>query len=183
MKRILIAVSAALLLAACNNKNSASTAGGTVTGADSSQSAVAAGGDIAYFNIDSLVSRYDMYIDLRAAYEQKAKKADTELTSKGRSLENDVRDYQDKIQKGLVTRSQAQSIEENLNKKQQSFMQHRDQVMSELAEPYPLQHYRVPQRVQQRLPLQDDPQFEHDGPGAERRSVAGSDSDHPRGTQ
>ena len=134
MKKILIAVSAALLLAACNNKNSASTAGGTVTGADSSQSAVAAGGDIAYFNIDSLVSRYDMYIDLRAAYEQKAKKADTELTSKGRSLENDVRDYQDKIQKGLVTRSQAQSIEENLNKKQQSFMQHRDQVMSELAE-------------------------------------------------
>ena len=129
MKRILIAVSAALLLAACNNKNSASTAGGTVTGADSSQSAVAAGGDIAYFNIDSLVSRYDMYI-----YEQKAKKADTELPSKGRSLENDVRDYQDKIQKGLVTRSQAQSIEENLNKKQQSFMQHRDQVMSELAE-------------------------------------------------
>ena len=45
-----------------------------------------------------------------------------------------MRDYQDKIQKGLVTRSQAQSIEENLNKKQQSFMQHRDQVMSELAE-------------------------------------------------
>ena len=134
MKRILIAVSGALLLAACNNKNSASTAGGTVTGADSSQSTVAAGGDIAYFNIDSLVSRYDMYIDLRAAYEQKAKKADTELTSKGRSLENDVRDYQDKIQKVLVTRSQAQSIEENLNKKQQSFMQHRDQVMSELAE-------------------------------------------------
>ena len=125
MKRILIAVSAALLLAACNNKNSASTAGGTVTGADSSQSAVAAGGDIAYFNIDSLVSRYDMYIDLRAAYEQKAKKADTELTSKGRSLENDVRDYQDKIQKGLVTRSQAQSIEENLNKKQQSLMLNR----------------------------------------------------------
>ena len=178
MKRILIAVSAALLLAACNNKNSASTAGGAVTGADSSQSAVAAGGDIAYFNIDSLVSRYDMYIDLRAAYEQKAKKADTELTSKGRSLENDVRDYQDKIQKGLVTRSQAQSIEENLNKKQQSFMQHRDQVMSELAEeeqavPPTVSITALPEylnRVQQRLPLQDDPQLEHDGPGAERRT-------------
>ena len=96
--------------------------------------ATATSGDIAYFNIDSLVNRYDMYTDLRAAYEEKAKKAENELTSKGRSLENSVRDYQEKIQKGLVTRSQAQTMEENLNKQQQTFVEHRDKVMAEMAE-------------------------------------------------
>ena len=75
-----------------------------------------------------------MYIDLRAAYEAKAQKADTELTSKSRSLERQVRDYQEKIQNGLVTRSQAQSIEEDLTRQQQNFMQHRDKVMGEMAE-------------------------------------------------
>ena len=75
-----------------------------------------------------------MYLDLRAEYEAKAKKADAELTSKGRSLESDLKDYQNKIDKGLVTRSEAMTMQENLEKKQQSFVQHRDKVMNELAE-------------------------------------------------
>lgn len=74
-----------------------------------------------------------MYLDLRAEYEAKAKKADAELTSKGRSLESDLKDYQNKIDKGLVTRSEAMTMQENLEKKQQSFVQHRDKVMNELA--------------------------------------------------
>ena len=96
--------------------------------------AAASSGTIAYFNVDSLISKYDMYLDLRAEYEAKAKKADAELTSKGRSLESDLKDYQNKIDKGLVTRSEAMTMQENLEKKQQSFVQHRDKVMNELAE-------------------------------------------------
>lgn len=53
-----------------------------------------------------------MYLDLRAEYEAKAKKADAELTSKGRSLESDLKDYQNKIDKGLVTRSEAMTMPE-----------------------------------------------------------------------
>ena len=89
---------------------------------------------VAYINIDSLVSQYDMYLDLRGDYEVKAKKVENELTSKGRSLEKDVRDYQDKAQKGLMTRSQMAETEEKLQKQQQTFMQHRDTAMQELAE-------------------------------------------------
>lgn len=129
MKKILLAASvAALLMVGCNNKNNAP---GQVSGNDS---VVSVSSQVAYINLDSLIGNYKMYIDLRAAYEAKAKKADTELTSRGRSLERDIADYQEKVQKGLVTRSQAQTIEEGLNTKQQSFMQHRERVMGEMAE-------------------------------------------------
>ena len=119
MKKILLAASAVALLAAagCADKKGTSTA---VSGADTVT--------------DTLLTKYDMYIDMRASYEEKVQKADAELTSKGRALERNVRDYQEKVQNGLVTRAQAQTIEENLNKQQQAFVSHRDKVMGEMAE-------------------------------------------------
>ena len=131
MKKILLAASAVALLAAagCADKKGTSTA---VSGADTVT--VAASASVAYFNLDTLLTKYDMYIDMRASYEEKVQKADAELTSKGRALERNVRDYQEKVQNGLVTRAQAQTIEENLNKQQQAFVSHRDKVMGEMAE-------------------------------------------------
>lgn len=136
MKKILLAVTAmALLAVSCNNKNGESPASAAGPATETEQNGgTATSGDIAYFNIDSLVSRYDMYLDLKADYEAKAKKADAELTSKGRSLENDIRDFQEKVQKGLVTSSQAQTMQDNLSKKQNAFVEHRDKVMGEMAE-------------------------------------------------
>lgn len=131
MKKILLAASAVALLAAagCADKKGTSTA---VSGADTVT--VAASASVAYFNLDTLLTKYDMYIDMRSAYEEKVQKADAELTSKGRAWERNVRDYQEKVQNGLVTRAQAQTIEENLNKQQQAFVSHRDKVMGEMAE-------------------------------------------------
>ena len=77
---------------------------------------------------------YDMAIDLQAAFASKSEKAQNELTSKGRSLDSEVRSYQEKVQKGLVTRSEAQNIEAGLQQKQQSVMEYRDKMMQELAE-------------------------------------------------
>ncbi len=129
MKNLLIAACAFTLLAVSCNEKSTSTQTPEATG-----ETVTTTGKIAYVRIDTLINQYNMYIDLRAAYEEKAQKADTELTNKGRSLERQMRDYQEKIQNGLVTRSQAQSIEEDLTRQQQNFMQHRDKVMGEMAE-------------------------------------------------
>lgn len=137
MKKILLLLSAVVLTTVGCNKNKAQQAGDPAKPAaetTESTEAVASGGTIAYFNIDSLISKYDMYEDLRGEYETKAKAAEAELTAKGRSLENDVRDYQNKIDKGLVTRSEAMTMQETIEKKQQSFMQQRDKVMGELNE-------------------------------------------------
>ncbi|MFI3265619.1 MAG: OmpH family outer membrane protein [Rikenellaceae bacterium] len=129
MKKLLLVASAAAMMFAvgCADKNQ--TVSTTAPAAES-----VASSDVAYFNIDSLVSGYNMYLDLRTSFESKATKADSDLTAKGRSLENDVRSYQEKVQKGLVTRAQAAELEQQLTTKQQTFVQQRDQVLAELSE-------------------------------------------------
>lgn len=126
-----------LTLLSCSNKGTSAIDGGNA--ADSAKTVAAASnidynGQIVYVQIDSLMRGYGMAIDLQAAFATKSEKAQNELTSKGRSLEREMRDYQEKAQKGLITRFQAQDIETGLQKKQQSVLEYRDRMMQELGE-------------------------------------------------
>lgn len=126
-----------LAMLGCSNKGGVATDGGNA--ADSAKNVAAASnidynGQIVYVQIDSLMRGYGMAIDLQAAFATKSEKAQNELTSKGRSLEREMRDYQEKAQKGLITRFQAQDIETGLQKKQQSVLEYRDRMMQELGE-------------------------------------------------
>lgn len=134
MKKILFTLSAIALMAiGCNKDKSA--AGGAQSSTKSDSSVVTAtDGMIAYVNVDSLISKYKMYIDLRAAYEAKTKKADAEVSAKGRNLQSYIQDCQNKVDKGLVTRAEAATMQETIGKRQEAFVAHRDQVMNELAE-------------------------------------------------
>lgn len=124
MKKILIVASlAALVAVGCNSAQTPATEA-TAT------SESAPSGAIAFIEYDSLISNYDMYNDLVSAYQVKLEKAEKDLTTKGRSIENQIKDYQNKVQNGLVTRAQAQNIEEDLTQKQQTFMQQREQKMA-----------------------------------------------------
>ncbi len=127
-KLLFIAACISLTLAGCKGGGAKSETGADSLGMRAPSSA------IAYVNMDSLVSRYNMYLDLRADFEAKAKKLDNELTAKGRSFENAVADFQNKVQKGLVTTATAQSMQADLEKRQQSLMQQRDRSMAEIAE-------------------------------------------------
>lgn len=89
---------------------------------------------IVYVNVDSLIRSYDMYYDLQKEFETKAKKKDADFTSRTKKLEREVRDFQEKIEKGLVTRSQAQQMQEGLAQKEQELLQLRQQLQAELAE-------------------------------------------------
>lgn len=97
-------------------------------------SAQAYSGAIAYVRMDSLIRGYGMYIDMSDAFGKKGKNMEADMTQRGRALEKEVVDYQDKAQKGLVTRYQAQSIEEGLQKKQQELMKYRDDIMGQLQQ-------------------------------------------------
>lgn len=126
-----------LTLLGCSDKGT--SAAGGANAADSSKTAAAPAGidyngKIVYVQIDSLMRGYGMAIDLQAAFAAKSEKAQNELTAKGRSLEREMRDYQEKAQKGLITRFQAQDIETGLQKKQQSVLEYRDRMMQELGE-------------------------------------------------
>lgn len=98
-----------------------------------SVASVPAGG-IAYVNIDSIIVSFDMFTDRREELVAKQKKAEAELTAKGTQYERGARDFQDKINKGLVTRATAAEMEQALLQQQQELVNLRDQLQSNLME-------------------------------------------------
>ncbi|MDP3003451.1 MAG: OmpH family outer membrane protein [Bacteroidales bacterium] len=89
---------------------------------------------IAYINIDSVIFKFDMFLDRRDELMSKQKSAEAELNSKGSQYEKGARDYQDKVSKGLVTRATAAQMEQSLLQQQQELVNLRDQLQSNLME-------------------------------------------------
>lgn len=89
---------------------------------------------IAYVNIDTVVFKFNMYADRREDLLAKQKKAEAELNSKGTQYEKGVKDYQDKVNKGLITRATAAEMEKALLQQQQELVNLRDKLQSDLVE-------------------------------------------------
>jgi outer membrane protein len=132
MKKISVILYVVLFLAVAGiyvlhfTGNEKNTKTGTVT-------TVPAGG-IAYVNIDSIVVKFDMFNDRRKDLLEKQKSAEAELNSKGTQYEKGARDYQEKVNKGLVTRATAAQMEQALMQQQQELVNLRDQLQSNLME-------------------------------------------------
>lgn len=93
-----------------------------------------AAGSIAYVNIDTIVFKFEMFKDRRADLLEKQKKAEAELNLKGSQYEKGVKDYQDKVNKGLVTRATAADMEQSLLQQQQELVDLRDKLQGDLVE-------------------------------------------------
>ncbi len=89
---------------------------------------------IAYINIDTVIFKFDMFFDRREELMEKQKKAEAELNSKGSLYEKNARDYQEKVNKGLVTRATAAEMEKSLLQQQQDLVTLRDNLQSNLLE-------------------------------------------------
>ena len=89
---------------------------------------------IAYINIDTVIFKFDMFLDKRNDLVSKQKSAEAELNSKGTQYQKDAKDYQDKINKGLLTRASAAQIEQSLGQQQQELVSLRDKLQSNLVE-------------------------------------------------
>jgi outer membrane protein len=89
---------------------------------------------IAYINIDSVIFKFNMFFDRRNDLMSKQKSAEAELNSKGSQYEKGARDYQDKVNKGLVTRATAAQMEQALTQQQQELVSLRDKLQSNLME-------------------------------------------------
>ena len=66
-------------------------------------------GGLAYVNIDTVIFKFDMFLDRRDDLMTKQKSAEAELNSKGTQYEKGVKDYQDKVNKGLDNKSHCRS--------------------------------------------------------------------------
>ncbi len=126
---LILAVTGLFILYFLDTKSS-TTASGEAKNADSASSEVA----IAFVKIDTILNNYDMFYDMRQTLEEKQKASEAELASKTRAYERGVKDFQNKVQKGLVTRSTAQQMEQELMQEQQAILQLRDQLTYQLSE-------------------------------------------------
>ena len=89
---------------------------------------------IAFVNIDTIVVKFAMYADKKAEFVNKQNQATAELNAKGTQYEKGVKDYQDKVNKGLVTRATAAEMEQSLMQQQQELVNLRDKLQQDLVE-------------------------------------------------
>lgn len=101
---------------------------------NSGSASSAPAGAIAYVNIDSVIFKFNMFSDRRDELMTKQKSAEAELNSKGNQFQKDGKDYQDKVNKGLVTRAVAAQMEQALGQQQQELISLRDKLQSNLME-------------------------------------------------
>lgn len=71
---------------------------------------------IVYVNSDSLLNNYEYFKEIRTQFEDKAKKAQADLQSKGNSFQKEVADYQKNA--GTMSAEQRANTEERLARKQ-----------------------------------------------------------------
>ena len=91
-------------------------------------------GGMAYINIDTLMNNMDMFFDVRNKLVDKQKSSEAELNSRSKDFEKEATVFQEKVQKGLITRSRAQEIEQELYLEQQNLVNLKDKLSMELAE-------------------------------------------------
>lgn len=106
----------------------------TVAGTEAGQSIVLPDVPIVYVNIDTLLHNYDYFKKMQDDFADKQSEMEAELNSRSKKYEASALDYQNKIQKGLVTRREAAELEQQLLGEQQNLLQLRDQLSQELAE-------------------------------------------------
>jgi outer membrane protein len=120
---VIIAVTGVLLLTGCD-KNKGKT--------EATKQAADKG--IAFVELDSIIAHFDMAIDKTSELQEKTKNKEAELTAKSQAFDRDVKDYQNKAQKGLITRATAAEIEQTLAQQQQNLLALRDEMAGNLNE-------------------------------------------------
>ena len=131
MKKNLILFGAAALMAiavSCNQNKAAAPAGAAAS------DSVAVAGSIVYFNMDKVMEGYDMANDLNSVFETKTSGIQAEIDRRGKKLEKDAADFQNKVDKGLLTTSVAQAQYQKLQQQQQEYQQYAMRKQQEMAE-------------------------------------------------
>ncbi len=131
MKKTLLifgAAAAVALAVSCNQ-----TAGNT-TQAAPAQDSTAVAGSIVFFNMDKILEGYDMANDLNSVFETKTSGIQAEIDRRGKKLEKDANDFQNKVDKGLLTTSVAQAQYQKLQQQQQEYQEYAVRKQQEMAE-------------------------------------------------
>ena len=121
------ALMAGLLFSACNNTS-------TTVESNPQSDTTAVAGSIVYFNLDKVVENYDMANDLRSVVETKISGIQSEIDRRGNKLQKDANDFQNKMDKGLLTTSVANAQYQKLQQQQNDYQQYVVRKQQEMQE-------------------------------------------------
>lgn len=127
----LIIASFTAFIISCKSPGKTETASEINTPSDS---VVAANYGIVYVNMDTIYSKFDMYKDLEDELDAKLKQSQAKFSAKQDAYQKGVKDYQYKVQHGLLMPSEAQQMEKNLGAQQQELMQLQNNLQNNLQE-------------------------------------------------
>ena len=125
---LIAAITFGVLFLTKDTKKADAPAEGEATGV------VASKGDIVYIDLDRILMEYDMANDLRAVVETKGQNIQAEITRRGKKLESEVKSFQEKMNKGLMTRSVAEVQQQKLMQQEQEFNNYAAQKQQEIQE-------------------------------------------------
>ena len=91
-------------------------------------------GSIVYVDLDRILTEYDMANDLRSVVETKVQNIQAEVNRRGQKLEKEVTSFQEKIEKGLLTRSVAEAQNQKLQQQDIEFQNYAAQKQQEIQE-------------------------------------------------
>ncbi len=131
MKKTIIVCGAAALLAIAASCNQNQT---TAPAAAATADSTAVAGSIVFFNMDQVMEGYDMANDLNSVFETKTSGIQAEIDRRGKKLEKDATDFQNKVDKGLLTTSVAQAQYQKLQQQQQEYQEYVVRKQQEMAE-------------------------------------------------
>ena len=89
---------------------------------------------IVYVELDTVIANFDMATDKGVELDEMTRSSEAELTAKSQAFDRDVKDYQNKAQKGLITRATAAEMEQTLAQQQQNLLALRDEMAQNLNE-------------------------------------------------
>lgn len=91
-------------------------------------------GAIVYFNMDRVLNEYDMANELRSAVESKVQSISQEVNRRASKLQKEANAFQEKIDKGLITRSVAEVQGQKLQQQQNEYQSYAAQKSQEMQE-------------------------------------------------
>ncbi len=98
------------------------------------ESTAKSGEEVVYINLDSLMNSYDLYNELKTELMQEQQKLEGNLNSKLKGYQRRAMEFQQKVEKRLVTSNQAEQMQQQLMQEQQSLAQLKDQLQMQLME-------------------------------------------------
>lgn len=107
---------------------------GNVPAEEGTTEVTASKGDIVYIQLDRILQEYDMANDLRSVVETKVQNIQAEVDRRGKKLESEVASFQEKLNKGLMTRSVAEVQGQKLQQQEVEFNNYTTQKNNEIME-------------------------------------------------